>query len=126
MYLVRSFFPCANVCAVDFVMCAPSSIKFRVIGFHYFCFFFFSSRRRHTRSDRDWSSDVCSSDLLSSQAGAYIGELNSGKTRGQVVREVIENQAFTQSLFNEGFVRMQYFGYLRRNQIGRASCRERV
>src|SRR2546421_4466285 len=24
--------------------------------------FFFSSRRRHTRSDRDWSSDVCSSD----------------------------------------------------------------
>src|SRR2546421_9663442 len=28
------------------------------------CRFFFSSRRRHTRSDRDWSSDVCSSDLL--------------------------------------------------------------
>src|SRR5206468_2585396 len=26
--------------------------------------FFFSSRRRHTRSDRDWSSDVCSSDLM--------------------------------------------------------------
>src|SRR2546421_2675838 len=25
-------------------------------------YFFFSSRRRHTRSDRDWSSDVCSSD----------------------------------------------------------------
>src|SRR5204862_3537344 len=37
---------------------------------HHFCsavtvsfFFFFSSRRRHTRSLRDWSSDVCSSDL---------------------------------------------------------------
>src|SRR5207302_7268559 len=30
-----------------------------------FCFFFFfSSRRRHTRFSRDWSSDVCSSDLL--------------------------------------------------------------
>src|SRR5699024_11466693 len=28
-------------------------------------FFFFSSRRRHTRSKRDWSSDVCSSDLSS-------------------------------------------------------------
>src|SRR5699024_12216274 len=27
--------------------------------------FFFSSRRRHTRSKRDWSSDVCSSDLVS-------------------------------------------------------------
>src|SRR2546429_1971507 len=28
------------------------------------CFFFFSSRRRHTRCSRDWSSDVCSSDLM--------------------------------------------------------------
>src|SRR2546422_10845465 len=28
-------------------------------------FFFFSSRRRHTRCSRDWSSDVCSSDLPS-------------------------------------------------------------
>src|SRR6266496_462755 len=33
---------------------------------HFFCFFF-SSRRRHTRSLRDWSSDVCSSDLLGGQ-----------------------------------------------------------
>src|SRR5206468_7690446 len=32
-------------------------------------FFFFSSRRRHTRSDRDWSSDVCSSDLAQGVAG---------------------------------------------------------
>src|SRR6266536_6420082 len=30
--------------------------------------FFFSSRRRHTRSTRDWSSDVCSSDLREFQA----------------------------------------------------------
>src|SRR5256885_8317551 len=29
------------------------------------CFFFFSSRRRHTRLQGDWSSDVCSSDLES-------------------------------------------------------------
>src|SRR2546430_11932352 len=29
-----------------------------------FFFFFFSSRRRHTRFDCDWSSDVCSSDLI--------------------------------------------------------------
>src|SRR5690349_22024086 len=36
-----------------------------VIFLFVFCsfFFFFSSRRRHTRSLRDWSSDVCSSDL---------------------------------------------------------------
>src|SRR5207253_6064079 len=30
-------------------------------------FFFFSSRRRHTRWPRDWSSDVCSSDLFGFQ-----------------------------------------------------------
>src|SRR5206468_2544704 len=34
----------------------------------YVVFFFFSSRRRHTRSDRDWSSDVCSSDLIDERA----------------------------------------------------------
>src|SRR2546429_8757796 len=33
------------------------------------CVFFFSSRRRHTRCSRDWSSDVCSSDLF-----VYYGE----------------------------------------------------
>src|SRR5690349_21956563 len=33
-----------------------------------FFFFFFSSRRRHTRSLRDWSSDVCSSDLGEEQS----------------------------------------------------------
>src|SRR2546427_9217824 len=32
-------------------------------------FFFFSSRRRHTRFDCDWSSDVCSSDLLADRWG---------------------------------------------------------
>src|SRR5687768_18235206 len=31
--------------------------------------FFFSSRRRHTRCSRDWSSDVCSSDLESNYSG---------------------------------------------------------
>src|SRR3989442_8155207 len=31
--------------------------------------FFFSSRRRHTRCGRDWSSDVCSSDLALSASG---------------------------------------------------------
>src|SRR5699024_12224064 len=38
-----------------------------------FFFFFFSSRRRHTRSKRDWSSDVCSSDLLAGHIGLDLG-----------------------------------------------------
>src|SRR2546429_4104227 len=32
--------------------------------YYFVFFFFFSSRRRHTRCSRDWSSDVCSSDLI--------------------------------------------------------------
>src|SRR5699024_11418313 len=52
------------------------------------CLFFFSSRRRHTRSKRDWSSDVCSSDLevrrvavnVAAQAGSgYASSARHGK-----------------------------------------------
>src|SRR5260221_8828098 len=42
-----------------------------------FAFFFFSSRRRHTRSLCDWSSDVCSSDLEE----RYVGRALSHSTR---------------------------------------------
>src|SRR5271163_5212143 len=43
------------------------------------CFFFFSSRRRHTRSDRDWSSDVCSSDLAQGRTtGVHYFDSNKG------------------------------------------------
>src|SRR5256886_211789 len=59
------------------------------------CFFFFSSRRRHTRFDCDWSSDVCSSDLhmgfvtlgifvlnLQGGVGAVLQMLNHGFVTG--------------------------------------------
>src|SRR2546430_6400320 len=36
------------------------------------CIFIFSSRRRHTRFDCDWSSDVCSSDLLVVRPGQTV------------------------------------------------------
>src|SRR5207247_5027712 len=45
-------------------------------------FFFFSSRRRHTRSTRDWSSDVCSSDL----GGPLLTEFSRSLTRARVVQ----------------------------------------
>src|SRR5699024_5079405 len=47
--------------------------------------FFFSSRRRHTRSKRDWSSDVCSSDLIAVREPRLVPEevrrLTSSRTR---------------------------------------------
>src|SRR5207253_8509307 len=43
--------------------------------------FFFSSRRRHTRWPRDWSSDVCSSDLLLTPVATFVARtLASGTT----------------------------------------------
>src|SRR5699024_11252010 len=50
--------------------------------------FFFSSRRRHTRSKRDWSSDVCSSDLIAALSvglgqGAYEAAKSYAKEREQ-------------------------------------------
>src|SRR5690554_6890888 len=43
----------------------------------FFCFFFFSSRRRHTRCGRDWSSDVCSSDLLITSVGVIYASFGN-------------------------------------------------
>src|SRR5207253_4759394 len=44
--------------------------------------FFFSSRRRHTRWPRDWSSDVCSSDLSSFLKRALVANAVHGVTAG--------------------------------------------
>src|SRR5947209_13343790 len=63
-------------------------------------FFFFSSRRRHTRYWRDWSSDVCSSDLIADA----LSVLDPGTWTSY---EDIASLART-------------------DEIGRASCRERV
>src|SRR2546422_9282277 len=43
----------------------------------YCFFFFFSSRRRHTRCSRDWSSDVCSSDLAEQGGARWSSEARS-------------------------------------------------
>src|SRR6185295_18481191 len=59
-------------------------------------FFFFSSRRRHTRYWRDWSSDVCSSDLLTVVTGTgdvtrtFTGHLKSGFFKKMLEKSRIE------------------------------------
>src|SRR5207248_6742300 len=53
--------------AVRVLFSLLTSITFLLI-----IFFFFSSRRRHTRSYGDWSSDVCSSDLLLVTLGLLV------------------------------------------------------
>src|SRR5437764_993518 len=51
----------------------------------YFFFFFFSSRRRHTRYIGDWSSDVCSSDLLSREISP-LRDLRSVRALTKLIR----------------------------------------
>src|SRR5256886_6959755 len=88
--------------------------------------FFFSSRRRHTRFDCDWSSDVCSSDLK-------ISELNKGRLTARTA-EINTNRKQERynerSAFNFFDKRHAEEGQRESNQqldqIGRASCRERV
>src|SRR3712207_8395891 len=70
------------------------------------CFFFFSSRRRHTRYWRDWSSDVCSSDLPSgTRVTLLTGSLKAAAKR-QARAEVAEGRAGivvgTHALLQEG------------------------
>src|SRR2546422_6882001 len=55
-------------------------------------FFFFSSRRRHTRCSRDWSSDVCSSDLTDADHDAHgRGESERARTGDDEHRDRVRN-----------------------------------
>src|SRR5437870_13695047 len=83
-------------------------------------FFFFSSRRRHTRWPRDWSSDVCSSDLDERRDGedarvkVELQDLEDLDGQRHVVRRGEEDRdRHVAERDDEGV------------EIGRASCRER-
>src|SRR5688500_20401644 len=53
------------------------------------CFFFFSSRRRHTRLQGDWSSDVCSSDLADRVVAMVLRQALTVATIGAVLGGLI-------------------------------------
>src|SRR5690606_40952700 len=86
----------------------PISIILVIAIYNFDNLFFFSSSRRHTRFSRDWSSDVCSSDLEEIR-WTFLDDLLEGKekiTKSEVQQWIDLNQLDI--------------------QIGRASCRERV
>src|SRR5699024_11493105 len=88
-------------------------------------FFFFSSRRRHTRSKRDWSSDVCSSDLACVLV-SYDNQLTYEKI--QDTCQILSTRPEVGYIAtNLDYVCPIEFGYVPDcGEIGRASCRERV
>src|SRR5690606_40936776 len=93
--------------------------------------FFFSSRRRHTRFSRDWSSDVCSSDLESDFSarslsfGAsqdFFGDLTTlsfGYSRGD---DTVRRSG--DPLFEEEAMRQQYRVRSEERRVGK-ECRSR-
>src|SRR5437588_1065819 len=94
---------------------------------------FFSSRRRHTMSLCDWSSDVCSSDLL------YRDEIRSVLHAGEKHRSDLVTIESDAPRVHGPLCRLNVQSRARRldykfppngeppgTQIGRASCRERV
>src|SRR5256886_5225253 len=90
------------------------------------CSFFFSSRRRHTRFDCDWSSDVCSSDLSRSGLEPAYADcarvLHMGlptAMRKRVPIEVVIEAVRAMRREADRWIAVV-------EEIGRASCRERV
>src|SRR5690625_7519723 len=81
-------------------------------SYHTHSFFFFSSRRRHTSWPRDWSSDVCSSDLARYRAAhlTYTAAPTPETHKQNSLKRYPACAAARVVL----------------EQIGRASCRERV
>src|SRR5690606_39820791 len=86
-------------------------------------FFFFSSRRRHTRFSRDWSSDVCSSDLDFKRNPQQFIEL-AAETINRCKRMALVDGIKYQKLGDQHVYAQELFE--KEEQIGRASCRERV
>src|SRR3989440_4395740 len=95
--------------------------------------FFFSSRRRHTRSDRDWSSDVCFFRSLVEAAASRPGVVGIDLAGGPSAAH-----AHGLASYAPAFRRAEALGLGRTvhagegrppaeiREVGRASCRERV
>src|SRR5699024_12095734 len=92
--------------------------------------FFFSSRRRHTRSKRDWSSDVCSSDL--SKPSCFIFSHNISLSDDGMDCVCAHYSPSFPACPHKPFYIFLHLDFHSREkstgtvQIGRASCRERV
>src|SRR5205809_3802169 len=92
----------------------------------YCVFFFFSSRRRHTRCSRDWSSDVCSSDLDDFTIIRYESLRESPADSFRLLLGVLGETTPDMLTFQAALDFSQFDNMQKLEEIGRASCRERV
>src|SRR2546430_11949930 len=93
--------------------------------------FFISSRRRHTRFDCDWSSDVCSSDLRRGRAARWRSAvLNGSRSTGSAVtRAGLEGPSVVRELFGMAQGTVKWFnpdkGYRSEERRVGKECRSR-
>src|SRR5690606_39951187 len=93
-------------------------------GFDRVVNFFFAGRRRHTRFSRDWSSDVCSSDLQVKDDGE-VARIEAAARIADAALEAVLPQLDTGP--TEAAFAAALDGEMRaRGEIGRAACRERL
>src|SRR5207253_4258932 len=92
----------------------------------YFFYFFFSSRRRHTRSKRDWSSNVCSSDLPDSTFKRIAASRGENHQALIVItgNYTSDKEEETKTQGKDNYTGPSYTEK-KVTEIGRASCRER-
>src|SRR5207247_8069118 len=92
--------------------------------------FFFSSRRRHTRSTRDWSSDVCSSDLAGTSrtylawTGVAVGIATASRFVNGLVGPLCLAIVVLQAPREQRKRALALRAIVMPAEIGRASCRE--
>src|SRR5436309_1476352 len=87
---------------------------FVIDNYCFFFFFFFSSRRRHTRFSRDWSSDVCSSDLPSRTSRASHPSVLRSAVPARSQRGILERLKSGPVLGAEGYVfELERRGYIK-------------
>src|SRR3712207_9596993 len=79
--------------------------------------FFFSSRRRHTRYWRDWSSDVCSSDLPGAMQAVLDSLVDDKPTARTATPQQVLGLSLVRQLEASGFIDRLY-------EVGRAAWRE--
>src|SRR2546429_4407212 len=88
--------------------------------------FFFSSRRRHTRCSRDWSSDVCSSDLSMEEQWDLAGLEKALESEWRIQLPLQSQVQSAHAITDEEILEKVLQAAREVFEIGRASCRERV
>src|SRR5256885_9939074 len=125
----RGGFHGAYICIEDLMVngCIVSFVMDLLVHVHIQQLFFFSSRRRHTRLQGDWSSDVCSSDLHDATGVFGYRFQDLGQAEGMEIRDDVLDEAHHDrqlaSLLKNVCPKAANAVHL---EIGRASCRERV